>query len=248
VNYLIVVDFSGFTQLVNSFGGVYVNVDQYYYHVNTPGTEQYSQIDIKPGYQKLNGANALAFARYRHTDSDFYRNARQQLVLDAFQAQASSKLKGIGIDQLGTFKKVAETVADNVQVTGRNGPPSVQTMISYAGLAYETRGNVVSIKLDAAVGGDPTNSYVAASPQAMARARFLFENPDKIPRPTSEIPTGKGAKKPKGFKPKVRRSAESFGRGRRRAPAPPSLRLRRGGCASRGPPGRPRPIRRRRGR
>ena len=30
VNYLMVVDFSGFTRLVNAFGGVYVPVDQYY--------------------------------------------------------------------------------------------------------------------------------------------------------------------------------------------------------------------------
>ena len=34
-------------------------------------------------------------------------------------------------------------------MTGRNGPPSVQTMISYATLAYESRGHVVSSRLDA---------------------------------------------------------------------------------------------------
>ena len=101
-NYLVTVDFKGFRDLVDKFHGVYVPVDQRYYHVNVAGQEQYSQVDIPPGYQLLNGTNALAFARYRHTDSDFYRNARQQVFLHAFSQRASSQLHGIGLDQLRT--------------------------------------------------------------------------------------------------------------------------------------------------
>jgi polyisoprenyl-teichoic acid--peptidoglycan teichoic acid transferase len=84
-NYLLNVDFSGFQKLVDSLGGVYLNVDQYYY--NPLAQSQYtgfSAIDVKPGYQKLNGVNALAFSRYRHTDDDFHRQARQQMFLRAF--------------------------------------------------------------------------------------------------------------------------------------------------------------------
>ena len=122
VNYLITVDFSGFTKLVGSFGGVYVPVDQYYYHDNANGGN-YSQIDIPPGYQKLNGLNSLAFARYRHTDSDFYRNARQQVFLKAFQQRASGQLHGIGLSQLGTYKHVAETIASQRAGDRRRRPP-----------------------------------------------------------------------------------------------------------------------------
>ena len=78
-NYLINVDFAGFQRLVDTLGGIYVNVDQYYY--NPPAQSQYtgfSAIDVKPGYQRLKGADALAFSRYRHTDDDFHRQARQQ--------------------------------------------------------------------------------------------------------------------------------------------------------------------------
>jgi hypothetical protein len=38
----------------------------------------YSSIDLQPGYQKLCGSDALAFVRFRHTDTDIVRNARQQ--------------------------------------------------------------------------------------------------------------------------------------------------------------------------
>jgi LCP family protein required for cell wall assembly len=63
-NYLVNVDFAGFQRLVDTLGGIYVNVDQYYY--NPPDLEAYtgfSAIDVKPGYQKLKGADALAFSR-----------------------------------------------------------------------------------------------------------------------------------------------------------------------------------------
>jgi len=38
----------------------------------------YSSIDLQPGYQKLCGTKALSFVRFRHTDNDIVRNARQQ--------------------------------------------------------------------------------------------------------------------------------------------------------------------------
>jgi LCP family protein required for cell wall assembly len=203
VNYLVTVDFRGFRDLVNSFGGVYVPVDQRYYHSNAAGGDQYSEVNLQPGYQKLDGKDSLAFARYRHTDSDFYRNARQQVFLHAFTQRASGKLHGIGFDQLSTFKSVAETIAHNVQVTGPNGPPSVQTMIRFATTAYGIRNRVITSKLAATVGGDATDSYVEATPQAMHQAVFAFMHPDSVAKPTGQLPgKDKSQQQPK-FKPQV---------------------------------------------
>ncbi len=203
-NYLVTVDFKGFRDLVDKFHGVYVPVDQRYYHVNVAGQDQYSQVDIPPGYQLLNGTNALAFARYRHTDSDFYRNARQQVFLHAFSQRASSQLHGIGLDQLTTLRDVAETVAKNVQVTGPNGPPSVQTMIELATTAYAIKDRVITSRLNATVAGDTTDSYVEATPEAMRAAVFAFTHPESMRPPTDALP-GKAANGPKvpKFKPKV---------------------------------------------
>jgi LCP family protein required for cell wall assembly len=204
VNYLITVDFSGFTKLVGSFGGVYVPVDQYYYHDNATGGN-YSQINIPPGYQKLNGLDSLAYARYRHTDSDFYRNARQQVFLKAFQQRASSQLHGIGLSQLGTYKHVAETIASSVQVTGPDGPPGVQTMIKYATTAYEIRGRAISVRLDAQTAGDTTDSYVVATEEARRQAVFAFTHPESVVSPKNDLPgkDANGNKPPKAYRPQV---------------------------------------------
>jgi LCP family protein required for cell wall assembly len=76
VNHIIDVNFGGFEALVNAIGCVYTDVDHRYYN-NTALTD-YSSIDLQPGYQKLCGAPALSFVRFRHTDTDIVRNARQQ--------------------------------------------------------------------------------------------------------------------------------------------------------------------------
>jgi LCP family protein required for cell wall assembly len=87
VNHLVNVDFEGFARAVNAIDCVYVDVDRRYYHINTPGSEQYEEINIQPGYQALCGFDALDFARYRHTDNDVVRAARQQEFLREARAK-----------------------------------------------------------------------------------------------------------------------------------------------------------------
>ncbi len=81
INHILDVNFAGFSDMIDAIGCVYADVDHRYY--NSTALTDYSSIDIQPGYQKLCGDNqsisgALAFVRFRHTDSDIVRNARQQ--------------------------------------------------------------------------------------------------------------------------------------------------------------------------
>jgi polyisoprenyl-teichoic acid--peptidoglycan teichoic acid transferase len=87
VNHVIDVGFGGFERMINAIGCVYTDVDHRYYN-NTALTD-YSSIDIQPGYQKLCGPDALSFVRFRHTDSDIVRNARQQDFIRWAKAQFS---------------------------------------------------------------------------------------------------------------------------------------------------------------
>jgi polyisoprenyl-teichoic acid--peptidoglycan teichoic acid transferase len=90
VNHVVNVDFRGFRKAVNSLGCVWVDVDRRYFNDNTTG-EQYATIDVKPGYQKLCDQDALDYVRYRHTDNDLVRAARQQDFLRSLKSQIGVK-------------------------------------------------------------------------------------------------------------------------------------------------------------
>jgi LCP family protein required for cell wall assembly len=99
INHVINVDFLGFAQGVYAIGCVYADVDRRYYHSNegVPASEQYAEIDVKPGYQLMCGKQALDYVRYRHTDTDIVRSARQQDFLSAARSRVS--LQDIVFDQ-----------------------------------------------------------------------------------------------------------------------------------------------------
>ena len=93
INGVVDVNFNGFQRLVNYVHGVYVDVDRRYYIPPNTGT---SAIDLQPGYQKLTGSQALSYVRYRHTDSDLFRAARQQDFLrQAVSQPAVQKMKNL---------------------------------------------------------------------------------------------------------------------------------------------------------
>lgn len=82
VNHFAVVDFAGFRTVVNRLDGAWIPIDQRYYNNNDGSSStNYSDINLHIGYQRLTGPQALSFVRYRHTDTDMHRSARQQLFL-----------------------------------------------------------------------------------------------------------------------------------------------------------------------
>jgi LCP family protein required for cell wall assembly len=91
INYLINVNFFGFIAVVNRLGGVWMDVDRRYFN-DRSGPTGYAKINLQPGYQLLHGKQALDFVRYRHTDSDLFRLARQQEFVSALRQQASHSL------------------------------------------------------------------------------------------------------------------------------------------------------------
>ena len=130
VNYLITVNFRGFTQVVDKLGGMWMDVDRRYYNSHS-GPTGYATINLQPGYQKLNGSQALDFVRFRHTDSDLYRNARQQSFVRALKDQVHSSLSPFKLP------KVIKAMTSNIEVAQGGGKDvSAKTVLSYAFLAY----------------------------------------------------------------------------------------------------------------
>jgi polyisoprenyl-teichoic acid--peptidoglycan teichoic acid transferase len=112
LNGIVDVNFKGFIRVVDTLGCAYVNVDHHYYNENVGTTEtDYTSINLQPGYQKLCYENALDYVRYRHTDSDFVRVARQQDFLRDLREQINPA------DQLGQLDTVAKAVGHAITST-----------------------------------------------------------------------------------------------------------------------------------
>jgi polyisoprenyl-teichoic acid--peptidoglycan teichoic acid transferase len=92
VNHVFVVTFPKFKRAVDEMGCVYLTVDRRYYHVNEPGGEQYFEINLQPGYQRLCGREALEYVANRHEDTSLIRDARDQRFLLEVKAQYGATL------------------------------------------------------------------------------------------------------------------------------------------------------------
>ena len=96
INHVVVIDFNQFKTAVDDIGCVYSTVDRRYYHVNTPYSQQYQEINLQPGDQKLCGTQALQFVSYRHGDTSLVRDARDQdFLLDVKKEYGATLLDNI---------------------------------------------------------------------------------------------------------------------------------------------------------
>ena len=68
---------------MNAIGCVYTDVDRDYFN----DSAEFTYINIDPGYQRLCARKALQYVRYRHTDTDLVRSARQQDFLRQMKQQ-----------------------------------------------------------------------------------------------------------------------------------------------------------------
>ncbi len=86
-------NFEGFVALIDSVGGVTIDVPYALVDYNYP-TEDYGTTTVRfePGSQWMDGARALIYARTRYSDDDYKRVARQQQVLTALLAKLANPL------------------------------------------------------------------------------------------------------------------------------------------------------------
>ncbi len=186
VNYLITVNFRGFTQVVDKLGGIWMDVDQRYYNDHS-GPTGYATINLLPGYQKLNGYQALDFVRFRHTDSDLYRNARQQTFVRAFKDQVRSSFS------LTKLPKVIKALTRNIEVAQGGGHDvSAKTVLSYAVLAYSLPpGHVFQSRIEGLEG----YADLTTSSDNIAAAMREWANPDvESPQKATAVALGEKVK------------------------------------------------------
>ncbi len=93
IHYFVVANFNGFQQVIDAIGGVSIYVERDLYDTRYPGPNySYETFSITRGWQTLDGATALKYARERHNDpeGDFGRAKRQQIILQAVREKILS--------------------------------------------------------------------------------------------------------------------------------------------------------------
>lgn len=85
----VVTNFNGFKSIIDSLGGITLTVEKNM-HYDT-GDSQDRYIDLKKGTQRVNGSQALQYARFRNDEmGDISRTARQQAVVKAMISEATN--------------------------------------------------------------------------------------------------------------------------------------------------------------
>ncbi|MBI1801675.1 MAG: LCP family protein [Chloroflexi bacterium] len=91
IHYYITINFVGFRKMVDTLGGVWIDVPKEIYDPAFPDDDYgFRLLHIVKGRQLMSGETALDYARTRHSDSDFSRMKRQQDVLKAIKDRALS--------------------------------------------------------------------------------------------------------------------------------------------------------------
>jgi LCP family protein required for cell wall assembly len=86
----VITDFEGFKQLVDAVGGVELEVEKDMRY-RDPSDKGVYDIDLKKGWQRLDGNKALQYVRFRHDAmSDYTRTERQRKFLTALAAEMKS--------------------------------------------------------------------------------------------------------------------------------------------------------------
>jgi LCP family protein required for cell wall assembly len=198
INYLITVNFRGFRQLVDAVGGIWIDVDRRYFN-DRGGDFGYATINLFPGYQRLGGYQALDFVRYRHTDNDLYRVARQQLFVKAFKNQVKASTGPLDLP------RVVKTITENVEVGQGGGDElDLRTVYRYALFAYSLpAGHVFQSKLEGLE--ERSNFDLVVSPENIRKAVQEFANPDvESPQKATRVVLNEKPKPSKATAPPAR--------------------------------------------
>ncbi len=115
IDYYVAVDFNSFVDIINALGGLTVEVQEYeakYINRTTKHT-----IEAGPAV-KLNGAEALVFARIRYSDadSDVSRTRRQRQVITSFINSAKEASMSQLNDAVDTLFKYVKTDLTQTQI------------------------------------------------------------------------------------------------------------------------------------
>lgn len=136
VDYYVKLNFRAFVDVVDAINGVEVEVPYEFKESNSE--DKRDSIHLYPGEQKLDGEEALAFARTRKQDSDVERGKRQLELINSVIDKSTS------LTQILKYDDIIEAVGDNMTTN-----MTFTEMKSFFSYATHGKGiNVEQISLD----------------------------------------------------------------------------------------------------
>jgi LCP family protein required for cell wall assembly len=166
INHVVNVNFGGFRRAVDRLGCVYSDVDRRYFNDNRPpfgGGGNYATIDIKAGYQKLCGQDALDFVRYRHFDTDLVRAARQQQFLSDAKDQ-------VGVGKVFSDRKALLKIFGRYTQTDISSDQAILRLLKLA--ITSAQKPVQEVRFP----GDITGDFVTVTPTHLREVTTRFMN------------------------------------------------------------------------
>lgn len=152
IQYYVLVNMAGFTQLIDALGGITVTVKERVKLVEGSDAAPKFHGWIEAGEQKMDGKTALWFARSRKTTSDYDRMERQRLIEKAIMKQFSP------LTVVTKFQAVAEAGKATLETDVPEG--IVPTMVDLAEKSQSH--DIGSLELT------PANGVVTADPDFAA--------------------------------------------------------------------------------
>jgi LCP family protein required for cell wall assembly len=154
-HYFIRVDLQGFVRIVDTLGGLDVDVDQ------TIPYDSYTGLALTPGIYHMDGELALKYVRSRMTTSDFDRSRRQQKVLKIMWQQ------GLRLNLVPLIPEMWATLGDAFQTDLK-----LEDVVSLAQSASQIEPQYVKSRL---IEGDMVTDWT--TPEG---AMVLLPNHDRI--------------------------------------------------------------------
>jgi LCP family protein required for cell wall assembly len=162
IKYYLTVNFDGFEKVVDTIGGIDINVPEAIDDPNYPtpwfGIEH---VHFDAGWQHMDGATALKYARTRHADSDFGRIARQQQVILAVRQKA------LGLNLLPQLPALIDQFGGMVQTN-----MDFNTQMGFAQLAASLKSSdIATVRIDSNLVysvNDPYESRPGAPVEALS--------------------------------------------------------------------------------
>ncbi len=189
INDFIDLNFDGFRKVVDRLGGAYMMVDRRYY--NDTAVTGWSSIDLEPGYQLLDGAQALEFVRFRHDQNgDFTRVVRQQMFLREMKRQLTRSAS------LTSFPRLLAVAAimSHYAVSDISSLSRIAGLLSLALRLHSNR--VYQTHIDGSTPMIGGVSYVVATQQQVQTAVQQFLHPVAPPTGSGSAATSSVAQLP----------------------------------------------------